>query len=66
MALFGNRKMFDEDEDDRPFTFSNQLLEQTKKDNAKLKRLISAYKTAKPERASKILVSIHKIIDQHM
>lgn len=43
-----------------------EYLERIKKDNAELKRLIAVYKTANPDKASKILVDIHKLIDKHM
>jgi hypothetical protein len=42
------------------------VIECQKVDKAELKRLIAIYKIAKPERASHILIDIHKIIDKYM
>jgi len=49
-----------------PTSYHSQFLERAKKDKARLKQLISKYKTARPDKASKLLVSIHKIIDKYM
>jgi flagellar motility protein MotE (MotC chaperone) len=59
-------KHFKDEEGYIPSSFHNHFLDKLKKDNARVKRLIARYKTAKPDKASKILVSIHKIIDKHM
>lgn len=59
-------KHFKDEEGDIPLSFHKHFLDKLKKDNARVKRLIAKYKTAKPEKASKILVSIHYLIDKHM
>jgi hypothetical protein len=59
-------KHFKDEGDDFPLSFRNTLLDAMKKDSARLKQLIARYRTVKPAKASKLLVSIHKIIDKHM
>jgi len=59
-------KHFRDESGHTPTSYHKQFLERAKQDKARLKQLIARYKTAKPNEASKLLVSIHKIIDKYM